>query len=243
MCQLLGLSSNKNVDIQLSLREFSHRGKYNPHGWGFAFYSGDKWEVVKEPGSLADVDTKSERFMFKSKIIIGHVRLASCGTKCHLNTHPFQRNGWAFAHNGTVSSIMYNKEFRLNTIKPLGQTDSEYAFCYLLEKIGQETHANKIKEILQKEADKIKKHGNFNFLLSDGKMLYTYGDDKLFFVQRKAPFQEVTLKDEGYSIHLSEIKSPEEKAILVATEPLTTGEAWKKFSGIKMFENGDELRV
>ena len=36
MCQLLGLSSNKEVDIQLSLREFSHRGKKNRHGWGFA---------------------------------------------------------------------------------------------------------------------------------------------------------------------------------------------------------------
>jgi glutamine amidotransferase len=243
MCQLLGLSSNKNVDIQLSLREFRHRGKSNPHGWGFTFYFNGKWEIVKEPNTLADVDIKSEKFQFKSKIIIGHVRLASCGNKSHSNTHPFLKDKWVFAHNGTVKKIMNTKGFQLNKFKPSGETDSEYAFCYLLEKIWQETNLKKIKEILQSEAERIKKYGRFNFLLSEGEILYAYGDDCLFFVQRKAPFPEVSLKDEGYTVHLAEIKSPEEKAILIATEPLTTNENWKKISGLKLFKDGNELKV
>ncbi|RCK75111.1 MAG: hypothetical protein IGBAC_1247 [Ignavibacteriae bacterium] len=37
MCQLLGVCSNKYVDIAFSLREFSKRGKSNPHGFGFVF--------------------------------------------------------------------------------------------------------------------------------------------------------------------------------------------------------------
>lgn len=37
MCQLLGVCSNKEVDVQFSLKEFQYRGKINNHGWGFAF--------------------------------------------------------------------------------------------------------------------------------------------------------------------------------------------------------------
>lgn len=240
MCQLIGLSSNKSVDIQLSLKEFKHRGKNNPHGWGFAFYSNDRWEIVKEPKSLAGKNIESEPFRFESKIIIGHVRLMSCGTQSHPNTHPFKINRWVFAHNGTVSGIIGKREFRLNRLKPEGETDSEYAFCYLLEKIEDRSD---IKEILKTEAEKIKQYGNFNFLLSNGEILFAHGDDSLYFVQRKAPFQEVTLKDENLTVELAEIKAPDEKAILIATEPLTTNESWKKFSGLKMFKDGEEIEL
>lgn len=242
MCQLLGLSSNKEVDIQLSLREFRHRGYSNHHGWGFAFYSNGEWKLIKEPRSLKNEDIESESFKFKSKIIIGHVRLASCGSRIHLNTHPFQIDGWVFAHNGTVDQIMKTSEFELRTIKPSGQTDSEYAFCYLLEKIGNNSEIKKIIEILKREAQKIKQYGNFNFLLSNGEVLIAHGDNSLYFVQRKAPFQEVTLSDDNFTVNLAEIKAPDEKAILVATEPLTTNESWKKFSGIKVFMNGEEIK-
>jgi len=243
MCQLFGLSSNKNVDIQLSLREFRHRGARNPHGWGFAFYLDDGWKIIKEPKSLADENIQSKEFQFKSKIIIGHVRLATCGNKTHLNTHPFYRNNWVFAHNGTVKKIMKEKEFKLSELKPFGETDSEYAFCYLLQKIGKEKDPQKIAEILEREAEKIKEYGRFNFLLSDGKILYAYGHDQLSFVKRKAPFQEVTLKDDEYTVHLSEIKAPDEKAILIATEPFTIDENWQKILGLKLFKDGEEYLI
>lgn len=241
MCQLLGLSSNKEVDIDLSLKEFRHRGKSNFHGWGFAFYSNGEWEVIKEPRSLANENIESELFKFRSKIIIGHVRLATCGVKNHKNTHPFNIGKWVFVHNGTVSQIMKKNEFKLNTFKPLGETDSEYAFCYLLEKIGNNSDIKKIKEILELESENIKQNGRFNFLLSNGEALFAHGHDRLYFVQRKAPFDEVTLKDEEYTVNLAEIKAPDEKAILIATEPLTTDEPWERISGIKVFKNGEEI--
>jgi glutamine amidotransferase len=241
MCQLLGLSSNKDVDIQLTLREFQHRGEENPHGWGFAFCLKGKWKIIKEPKSLKYEDIQSEKFKFKSKIIIGHVRSMSCGKQSHPNTHPFQIGKWVFAHNGTVKEIMKLKEFKLTKFKPEGDTDSEYAFCYLIEKIDKENNPEKIKEILKFEAEKIKKYGAFNFVLSDGEILYAYGDNSLYYVKRKAPFQEVTLKDDQYTIHLAEIKSPDEEAILIATEPFTINEQWQKFSGLKIFKSGKEL--
>lgn len=242
MCQLLGLCSNKDVDIQVSLREFRHRGRANYHGWGFAFYSNSQWKIIKEPKSLGDENIESESFKFKSKIIIGHVRLASCGKDNHLNTHPFEINKWVFAHNGTVSDIMENGEFLLTSLKPIGKTDSEYAFCYLLEKIRDRLNIKEIFEVLKSEANKIKDYGKFNFLLSNGEVLFAHGDNSLYYVQRKTPFQEVTLKDEKFTINLAEIKAPDEKAILIATEPLTTNESWIKFSGVKIFKDGEEIK-
>ncbi|MEK6657796.1 MAG: class II glutamine amidotransferase [Nitrospirota bacterium] len=240
MCQLLGVSSNKKVDIQFTIREFHHRGKGNPHGWGFAFHQNGDWKIIKEPSSLFAKDIKDEQFKFKSKAIIGHVRFISCGNQTHLNTHPFKINNWAFAHNGTVKGIMKEPQFALAALKPEGQTDSEYAFCYLLEEIGNEPE--NIKNVLEREAQRIKQYGNFNFLLSDGNTLFAYGDNSLYYVRRKAPFDTVTLIDDQYSVNLEEIKAPEERAILIATKPLTVNEKWKKISGLRIFKEGRELK-
>lgn len=236
MCQLLGISANRDIDIDFSLKEFSHRGKSNPHGWGFAFLKNKKWEIIKKETSLAYEDITQEQFRFKSKIIIGHVRLASCGASKHENTHPFNIENWVFAHNGTIREF---EKFPLGIWKPKGKTDSEHVFCYLFEKIN--SNPSQVVEILKEEAEKIKKHGKFNFLLSDGDILYAYGDDSLYYVQRKAPFQFARLQDEEYEVNLAEIKAPDEKAILVATEPLTSNEKWQKFSGLKIFKDGESL--
>ncbi len=241
MCQLIGLSSNKEVDIKLSLKEFRHRGASNPHGWGFAFYEKNIWEIIKEPGRLTDEDVEKEGFNRRSKIIIGHVRLASCGNRSHRNTHPFSKEGWVFAHNGTVSRIKNMPEFTLEYFTLEGETDSEYAFLYLLEKIKELSDLNRIFNLLNEESRKIKKYGRFNFLLSNGEVLFAFGDDSLYFVLRRSPFQEVKLRDEGLSIHLKEIKDPDEKAVLIATEPLTENENWQKIAGLKVFKDGKEV--
>ncbi|MCX7698088.1 MAG: class II glutamine amidotransferase, partial [Candidatus Goldbacteria bacterium] len=75
----------------------------------------------------------------------------------------------------------------------------------------------------------------------DGKYLYAYGDDSLFFVQRKSPFDKVVLSDLGYEVNLEEVKSPDEKAILIATEPITRNENWKRIKGLKIFADGEEI--
>jgi glutamine amidotransferase len=144
------------------------------------------------------------------------------------------------AHNGTVRKIIQKPEFMLGSFKPCGETYSEYAFCYLLDKIRDKP--DDIKEVLKTEAQKIKYYGKFNFLLSDGETLFAHGDNSLYFVQRKFPFDTVTLKYEQYSVNLGEIKNKDEKAIIIATEPLTENEDWKKIVGIKIFKAGEEVQ-
>ncbi|MBN2077476.1 MAG: class II glutamine amidotransferase [Spirochaetes bacterium] len=233
MCQLLGIGANRPVDMRLSLREFRHRGAVNSHGWGFAFREGRSWRVIKRPVSLAGENTGDGRFDFTSPIVIGHVRLATCGNHTHPNTHPFALGKWAFAHNGTVEGIMGHPDFRLARRFPKGGTDSEYAFCRLVEAIEEAGGAPE--EAIAREAARIRAHGRFNFLLSDGKRLYAHGHDSLFCAERSAPFPGVRLVDDGYEADLAEIKARDERAVIIATEPLTEGEEWTRIEGLRVF--------
>ena len=61
------------------------------------------------------------------------------------------------------------------------------------------------------------------------------------FVSRKSPFQEVTLTDEDYSVNLREIKTPDEKAIIIATKQFTREEKWSPILGLKVFKGGEEV--
>ena len=58
----------------------------------------------------------------------------------------------------------------------------------------------------------------------------------------RRPLIPVTLIDDQYSVNLEEIKAPEERAILIATKPLTVNEKWKKISGLRIFKEGRELK-
>jgi glutamine amidotransferase len=45
-------------------------------------------------------------------------------------------------------------------------------------------------------------------------------------VSRQHPFPEVQLKDEDVTVDLSDLNGPEDRQVIVVTEPLTTNEAW-----------------
>jgi len=74
--------------------------------------------------------------------------------------------------------------------------------------------------------------------MSDGKRLYAYGDNSLYYVQRESPFGLATLKDVQYKINLAEVKKNGEVVTIIATEPLTSDEKWIRIEGLKIFENG-----
>ena len=43
---------------------------------------------------------------------------------------------------------------------------------------------------------------------------------------RQHPFSEVQLKDEDLSVDLSQLNSPDDRQVIVVTEPLTSNESW-----------------
>ena len=73
---------------------------------------------------------------------------------------------------------------------------------------------------------RIAKHGTFNFLLSNGEALWTHASTRLHYVQRQHPFANVQLKDQDVKVDLAALNSPEDRLVIVVTEPLTTNEEW-----------------
>jgi glutamine amidotransferase len=115
---------------------------------------------------------------------------------------------------------------------PIGDTDSEYAFCYILEALRSsfKDYPSKRTELRQAIADlgsEISRHGSFNFLLGDGRALYARCDTKLAHIVRKAPFGRATLKDEDVTVNFAEVTTPKDRVAVVATTPLTVNETWE----------------
>ena len=250
MCELLGMSFNLPVRPSISFRGFRYRGESNPHGWGIAFYQDESAQVVKEPVKVGK--SSLSKFLqdyqeVKSKIFIAHVRYTSVGSKSHKNTHPFYRelNGkeYVFAHNGTLRNY---EGLELRRFKPIGETDSEYVFCYLLsciQKQGINRWKSEYFEWLATKLKEINEYGTFNCIFSDGTLLFCYYDKNgyngLCFVHRKPPYGQVMLLDEDWRINLAEEKRPEQTGYIIATRRLTN-ESWRnfKFGELIVFRNG-----
>jgi glutamine amidotransferase len=245
MCQLLGICANREVDITFSFREWRHRGRKNRHGYGFAYWEGGALRIVKEASSLYEAKPAEteEVTAARSRVFLGHVRYATVGSQDGSNTHPFAASAlgrsFAFSHNGTVCDVTKRP---LQRLRPQGKTDSEHAFLWLIEHLADEqedTFAGRLKQL----ADDVRTLGRFNFLMSDGSTVWAYADHSLYFIERKPPYggELVHLADDGYAIALTEVKRPGERAVLVATQPLTNEPSWQRLSAGELLVVRDGL--
>ncbi|CAM8672121.1 COG0121 Predicted glutamine amidotransferase [Comamonadaceae bacterium] len=242
MCQLLGMNSRLPASLTLSFTGFSQRGGCTDHhsdGWGIAFFESEgnlpgkaaRHFVDKESAATSPIAKMLKSYPIKSHNVVAHVRKATVGAVTLENCHPFTRElwgrYWVFAHNGDL------KEFQPplhGSFKPVGSTDSELAFCWLLQELNKShvtvPSVEELTNTLSELVPQIARHGTFNFLLSNGQALWAHASTKLCYVSRQHPFPEVQLKDEDVTVDLSDLNGPEDRQVIVVTEPLTTNEAW-----------------
>ena len=113
----------------------------------------------------------------------------------------------------------------------MGTTDSEAAFCELLEALRHrfgdaEPAAGDLHEFVSAWADATAAFGTFNFMLSDGRTLFARCHDRLAYVVRRAPFTTAHLVDQDVSVDFSEVTTPNDRVAVIATVPLTDDETW-----------------
>jgi predicted glutamine amidotransferase len=237
MCQLLGMNCNVPTDICFSFEGFCARGgKTDEHrdGWGIAFFEGAGCRVFLDvnPSIDSPIAQLVRRYPIHSKQVIAHIRKATFGGLALENCHPFQRElwgrYWAFAHNGDLPD--FHPE-NAGYYRPVGQTDSERAFCLILETLRQtfpdgKPPLDQLRGVLQEITQTIAAHGIFNYLLSDGEHFFAHCSTKLCYIVRQAPFAAAHLIDEDITVDFQELTQVSDRVAVIATTPLTDNEVW-----------------
>jgi glutamine amidotransferase len=238
MCELLGMSANVPTDIVFSFTGLMQRGgRTGPHrdGWGIGFYEGRGLRLFQDPAASSESEVAQlvQRYPIKSEVVIGHIRQANVGKVCLSNTHPFVRElwgrNWCFAHNGQLADFQPPASF----YRPVGDTDSEAAFCDLLNRVREAfPEPVDIEHLLPSLVDACNEYrgkGVFNCLLSDGDWLFCFCTTKLAQITRRAPFGPARLKDVDVIVDFQAETTPNDVVTVIATEPLTENETWNRY--------------
>ena len=153
---------------------------------------------------------------------------------CLSNTHPFVRElwgrNWCFAHNGQLADFNPHTSF----YRPIGDTDSEAAFCDVLNRVREAfpepVDVQTLIPVLVAACAEYRGKGVFNCLLSDGDWLFCYCSTKLVHITRRAPFGPARLKDVDVIVDFQAETTPNDVVTVIATEPLTENETWTRYA-------------
>ncbi|HEV7733618.1 MAG TPA: class II glutamine amidotransferase [Candidatus Binatia bacterium] len=238
MCELLGIGASVPIDIAFSFSGFVLRGgQTGPHadGWGVSLYDGPfaRTFLEERPAFSSPLTRFLETNPIVTRLAVAHIRKKTRGEARLANTHPFVRvmhgRHLVFAHNGTLPSV---RSTPLRTESPIGDTDSEHAFCVLLERLREAfpdawpDDPAVLGATVFALANELGRDGVFNFLLADGRHLFARCGDNLCHIVRRAPLGRATLIDGEVTVDFAQILRDGGTVAVTATTPLTRDEEW-----------------
>lgn len=265
MCRLLGVVASELTEFGLGLtgapRCLATLSREHPDGWGIAIHNAsplatpeafvpDAWDLHRGIAPAGN----DERFralaaQSKGHVLVAHIRQKTVGPTRLENTHPFVRDGWVFAHNGTIKQTdgirAACSERRLAEIA--GETDSELFFAFLMTKMDErglghltsEAQRTALEELLRSLTHELREAqvGAFNFLLSDGTTMFAHRFGRSLHVLDRSPGDPVRATralSHGATLHTP--WTTRRHAILVASERITD-EPWREVP------DGELLRI
>jgi len=252
MCELFAVSSKVPTNVSFSLDEFSRHGGETAHhkdGWGLAFYDGNYAQIFREekPAASSKWMDFLRNHQHESNCVISHIRYATQGKVALKNTQPYSRElggqRHVFCHNGNLSD--FNAKAHFIDYNPIGDSDSELAFCYLLSKLKKLWQVNKPTlndraRVVKSVFDYFATLGPANFLYSDGDYLYAYankrtqknGDMKppgMFYLLRECSCRPDENQLTGVTIkEVEKDLTRQQKLVLFSSVPLSQ-ENWQPF--------------
>jgi glutamine amidotransferase len=248
MCELFAMSSRITTTVNLSLEVFARHGSppgHNVDGWGLAIYDAGDVRLFREPAPAGNSEWLRfiEHSRLPTRLVLSHIRHATEGAIALRNTQPFTREVGgqihAFAHNGSLPSIERETLGRAHRFRPIGETDSEVAFCLLLEQMAPLWDAGPLPslaarlKVVRRFAARLREYGPANFLYADGDTLFAHGHRRLhendrfgppglYRLTRSCAVDHDALPAAGVSIGAWSVP---QTLTLVASVPLTQ-EAW-----------------
>lgn len=243
MCELFALSSQLPTRVTFSLEEFSRHGASDSRladGWGLAFYDASDAQLFREPRPAASSEWM--KFIlshaYYSQCVMSHIRHATTGSVALRNTQPFSRvlkgNRHVFCHNGDLEEIQSRIE--LEQFSPIGETDSEYGFCRLMDRLstlwqGELPSLNERIGVISDVFVELSCLGSANILYSDSEFLYAFSHQRtqengqmgapgLYYQERHCDCDPDALQESGVQVH-----NMAQDLILFASVPLSI-EGW-----------------
>jgi predicted glutamine amidotransferase len=246
MCQLLGMNSANPADLRFSFTGFAARGGLTDHhgdGFGVGFFEDKACRLFidNQPASVSPVADLIKNYPIKSRNVVAHIRKATQGAALRLeNCHPFTRElwgrHWLFAHNGDLKD--YQPALSGDYL-PVGNTDSERAFCDLMQTLRAVSppkastpalpcSPDRIFEALCEVTQRTAQHGVFNYLLSNGQSMFAHCSTRLWYLVRQWPFSNAQLVDADLSMDFAQTNTSNDCLCIIATQPLTRNEDWQQ---------------
>lgn len=185
MCELFGISSAEDCQLNGYLKEFFAHSKDHPHGWGIALMDHNKVHISKEPVQASKSTYLKEKLSkpFCMKNGFAHIRFATRGSVKYKNCHPYtmrDQSGrqWTLIHNGTIFDYQpLNKYMSIQK----GNTDSERILLYFVELINRKeeqvdrslTDEERFK-LLDSAVAGMANGNKLNLIVSDGDLFYVH---------------------------------------------------------------------
>lgn len=274
MCRLLGIIASELTEFGLVLTEaprcLATLSREHPDGWGIAIHNaasaqgkakqesgGSQGSLGEEPWRLhrgtspAGEDSRFHELAARSRghLIVAHIRQKTVGPTRLENTHPFVRDGWVFAHNGTIKEqdVLRQRSSGRRLREISGDTDSELFFAYVLTRLDErglvqlrdERERAQAAELIHELTAELRaaRIGAFNFVLSDGHTTFAHRFGRSLFVLERGPsdpVRELREVDEGATIMTK--WTSRRQAVFIASERITD-EPWREV------DDGTLLRI
>ena len=240
-----GLSS---PSISLNIAEAA-QGRH-PFGWGFAWYPNDYQgaSVAKDPAAR-NAQILTEALMdwenFRSTVFISKILGAAQGYTNH-ETQPFSRSfagrDWIFMHNGDLDKMNLYKLHanKSRFLEPLGTTDSEIAFCYLLG-LMYESKARKLADIEPEKLEtwfmELDKLGSADIVITDGLTLACYqgtqSQTPIYFTRIKPSSETKIFNSEQVSLEINDPRDSYRTALIFSSSKFKHGN-WQQMQPRQM---------
>jgi glutamine amidotransferase len=244
MCRLLGIATSEPTDFKIVLREaprsLATLSREHRDGWGLAIFDEEAsaWRLDKGVACASEDERFHQLAMgSRGEVLVSHVRRKTVGETSLVNTHPFERGRWVFAHNGTVEDVTWlrSQASRERLAEVRGETDSELLFAWLLTRLDDAGAAH---TAASPDTDRAlgaavgaargrPGFGAFNFLLSDGGTLYAHRFGRTMHLLERGPHDAVRTRRTSRDGTVVETPwSQRRTGVFVASEKMTD-EPWQ----------------
>ena len=238
---IIAISSDGLSSPLIKLNVPEHSEGTHPFGWGFGWYPNDNQAAIVAKDPLARdtqvlIDAITDWSNFRSTCFIAKVKGAAKGYTHH-ETQPFSRTyagkDWLFVHNGDLDKERLRDlhEDTSHFLEPLGKTDSELAFVFLLSKIAG-MNLRKLghvpPESLTQWFLELDALGGADMVLSDGQTIVVFhgrqSPRQLFHARIAPPHDDIVLQSESVQLELKDPRDTFRTQFVVASVPLSGAE-------------------